>query len=174
MTIVGSREIYWCMGSVDWKDGLCQKSFPIEPLQLILYSAFLVLVGVSAGSGRRSYRPSADQTSLGGRQAYLAKWPKTEPIIIPEILHKTFHDFVMPAVQFPIICTVSICHLSYAGFLRFSELASLRDYDIYFFIESISSGKELGFQLHVLTEISAKSQGWSATFYCLTSNFLGP
>ena len=31
-----------------------------------------------------------------------------------------------------------------------------------------------GFQLHALTQISAKSQYWSATFYWLTSNFFGP
>ena len=89
------------MGSVDGKDELRQKSdeevFPIEPLQLILYSAFLI---------------------LWARHLVVVEDPTNHPLV-KQVLVGAKH---------------------------------------------ISQNDPRGFQLHALTQISTKSQYWSATF----------
>ena len=78
--------------------------------------------------------PLVKQVLAGSKRILAHKTTKKEPIT-PEILNKMFDKFVTPASQLPIVRTMSICLLGYAGFLRFSELASLRECDISFYDE---------------------------------------
>ena len=82
------------------------------------------------------------QVLAGSRRILAHKTTKKEPIA-SEILNKMFDKFVTPASQLPIVRTMSICLLGYAGFLRFSELASLREYDISFYDEHMEVFIEL-------------------------------
>ena len=135
-----------------WADSKpCTDSFPVRPFQLALYLAFLtqsaktsapIKEAVHSLSWAHQLAVVKDPTDhwlvkqvLAGSKHILAhKTTKKEPIM-PEILNKMFDKFVMPASQLPIVCTMSICLLGYAGFLQFSELASLRECDISFYDE---------------------------------------
>ena len=57
---------------------------------------------------------------------------KKDPIT-PEILQKIVHQFGTTSNSLKDLRIACMCLLSYAGFLRFSELASLRRFDIQFF-----------------------------------------
>ena len=57
---------------------------------------------------------------------------KKEPITA-EILQKLYDKFVSSEADLSVIRTMAICLLGYAGFFRFSELASLRECDVKFY-----------------------------------------
>ena len=80
--------------------------------------------------------PLVKQILAGAKQILAHKTMKKEPIT-PKILHRMFVKFATPAAQLPIIRTMAICLLGYAGFFRLSELASLRECDIVFYIEHV-------------------------------------
>ena len=48
-----------------------------------------------------------------------------------------FAKFVTPAAELPVIHTMTICLLGYAGFFRFSKLAFLRECDVVFYDEHV-------------------------------------
>ena len=83
------------------------------------------------------HHPLVKQVLAGSKRILAHKTTKKEPITL-EILND---KFIMPSSQLPIIRTMSICLLGYAGFVRFSELASLRERDISFYDEHMESRK---------------------------------
>ena len=113
-------------------------AFPAKPIRFALYLAFLT----------------------GAKCILARKTTKKEPIT-PEILHRMYAKLVTPSAELPIICTMTICLLGYAGFFRFSALAFLRESIVVFYDEhaEISSSQArltsiemvLGCPLHVPT-----------------------
>ena len=131
----------------DSKPGI--DSFPVKPFQLVLYLAFLTQSAKTSAPIEEAVHslswahqlavvedptdhPLVKQVLAGSKRILAHKTTKKEPIT-PEVLNKMFDKFVTPASQLPIVRTMSICLLGYAGFLRFSELASLRECDISFY-----------------------------------------
>ena len=100
--------------------------------------------------------PLAKQVLAGAKKILDHKTNKKEPIT-PDILHRMYANFVAPATELPIIHTMVICLLGYAGFFRFSELVSLRECNVTFYaghmefllnpVKQTNSGKELGYLL---------------------------
>jgi hypothetical protein len=130
-------------------------AFPVKPFQLALYLAFLVQSGKTSAPIEEAVNslswahqlavvedptdhPLVKQILAGAKRILAHKKTKKEPIT-PEILHKMFHKFVTPSAELPILRTMSICLLGYAGFLRFSELSSLRECDITFYNEHMGN-----------------------------------
>ena len=134
-----------------WKKWATNKpgidAFPAKPCQFALYLAFLTLssktsVPVEEAVNFISWahqlavvedpadHPFVKQILAGAKRILAHKTTKKEPIT-PEILHRMYAKFVTPSAELPIIRTMTICLLGYAGFFRFSELASLRESDVF-------------------------------------------
>ena len=127
------------------------EAFPAKPFQFALYLAFLVQSAKTSAPIEEAINslswvhqlavvedptdhPLVKQVLAGAKRILAHKTAKKEPIT-PEILHRMFDKFVTPAAQLPIIRTMTICLLGYAGFFRFGELASLRECDVSFYDE---------------------------------------
>ena len=80
--------------------------------------------------------PLVKQILAGTKRILAHRTTKKEPIT-PEILHRMFDTFVTPSAELPIIRTMTICLLGYAGFFRFSELASLKECDVVFYDQHV-------------------------------------
>ena len=128
-------------------------AFPAKPFQLALYMSFLmksartsapVYEAVNSLSWVHTLAVVEDPTDhplvkqiLAGAKRILAhKTEKKEPITA-EILQKLYDKFVTADADLPVIRTMTICLLGYAGFFRFSELASLRECDIKFYDQHV-------------------------------------
>ena len=102
--------------------------------------------------------PFVKQILAGAKRIIAYKTTKKEAIT-PEILHRMYAKLVTPSAELPIICTMTICLLGYAGFFRFSALAFLRESVFYDEHAEISSSQArlpsiemvLGCPLHVPT-----------------------
>ena len=104
--------------------------------------------------------PFVKQILAGAKRILAHKTTKKEPIT-PEILHRMYAKLVTPSAELPIIRTMTICLLGYAGLFRFSALAFLRESIVVFYDEhaEISSSQArltsiemvLGCPLHVPT-----------------------
>ena len=68
----------------------------------------------------------------GAKRILAHKTCKKEPITA-EILYKLYDRFVSKEAELPIIRTMTICLLGYAGFFRFNELASQKESDMKFY-----------------------------------------
>ena len=124
-------------------------AFPAKPFQFALYLAFLVQSAKTSAPVEEAVNaiswahqlavvedpadhPLVKQTLAGARRILAHKTTKKEPIT-PEILHRMYERFITPAAELPAVRTMTICLLGYAGFFRFSELASLRECDVVFY-----------------------------------------
>ena len=129
------------------------EAFPAKPFQFALYLAFLIQSAKTSALVKEAVNsifwahqlavvedpgdhPLVKQILASAKRVLAHKTTKKEPIT-PEILHRMFVKFVTPAVELPVICTMMICLLGYAGFFRFSELASLRECDVVFYDEHV-------------------------------------
>ena len=110
--------------------------------------------------------PLIKQTFAGAKRILAYRTTMKEPIA-PEILHRMFNTVVTPSAKLPIIRT-RICLLGYAGFFCFTELASLRECNIFFTTNRskrllnparlTNSGTDPGYLLCILTQIYAQLQ----------------
>ena len=73
--------------------------------------------------------PLVKQVLAGAKRMLAHKTCKKEPIT-PDILQKLYDMFVTRDADLSIIRTMAICLLGFAGFFRFSELATLKECDI--------------------------------------------
>ena len=80
--------------------------------------------------------PLVKQVVAGAKRILPHKTCKKEPITA-EILHKLYDKFVSKEAELPIIRTMIICLLGYAGFFRFNELASLKESDMKFYEDHV-------------------------------------
>ncbi|MCG8626070.1 MAG: hypothetical protein MJE68_29245 [Proteobacteria bacterium] len=123
--------------------------FPAKPFQLSLYLAFLTQTANTSAPIEEAVNslswahqmavvedptdhPLIKQVLAGAKRILAHKTTKKEPIT-PDILCRMYAKFVTPTTELPTIRTMAICLLGYAGFLRFSELASLRECDVTFY-----------------------------------------
>ena len=123
--------------------------FPAKPFQVALYLNFLarsattsapVEEAVNALSWAHQLAVVEDPTVhslvrqvLAGTKRILPhRTVKKEPITA-EILQKLYDNSVSSEADLSVIRTMAICLLGYAGFFRFSELASLRECDVKFY-----------------------------------------
>ena len=124
-----------------WKKWAATKpgieAFPAKPFQFALYLAFLTQSAKTSAPVEEAVNyiswahqlavikdpadhPLVRQILAGAKRILAHKTMKKEPII-PEILHRMFTKFVTPAAELPVIRTMMICLLGYAGLFRFSE-----------------------------------------------------
>ena len=136
-----------------WKNWASQKNeiicFPAKPFQVALYLAFLlqrsetsapVEEAVNAISWVHQLAVVEDPTQndlvrqvLAGTKRILAhKTMKKEPIT-PEILGKLVDKYASDNADLADIRVIAWCLISFAGFLRYSELAALKEADVQFF-----------------------------------------
>lgn len=144
-------------GFTRWKKWAARKPglevFPAKPFQFALYLAFLTQSSKTSAPVEEAVNsiswahqlavvedpadhPLVKQILAGAKRILAHRSSKKEPIT-PEILHKMFARFITPSAELPVIRTMTICLLGYAGFFRFSELAALRESDIVFYDEHV-------------------------------------
>ena len=129
------------------------EAFPAKPFQFALYLAFLIQSSKTSAPVEEAVNslswahqlavvedptdhPLVKQVLAGAKRILAHRTIKKEPIT-PEILRRLYDTFVTPTAQLPIIRTMTICLLGYAGFFRFNELASIRECDIAFYDEHV-------------------------------------
>ena len=125
------------------------QAFPAKPFQVALYLCFLsksaktsapVQEAVNALSWAHQLavvedptdHPLVKQVLAGAKRMLAHKTCKKEPIT-PDILQKLYDTFETKDADLSIIRTMAICLLGFAGFFRFSELATLKECDITFY-----------------------------------------
>ena len=160
------------------------QAFPAKPFQVALYLCFLsksaktsapVQEAVNALSWAHQLavvedptdHPLVKQVLAGAKRMLAHKTCKKEPIT-PDILQKLYDTFETKDADLSIIRTMAICLLGFAGFFRFSELATLKECDITFMraiwrsllnpARLTSSEKGLGYQLLALVQIYVRCQ----------------
>ena len=140
-----------------WKRWAAQKFteaiFPAQPLQVALYLAYLIQKSstsapveeaVNALSWAHQMALVGDPTQndlvkyvLAGAKRILAhRKTKKEPITT-EILTQLVDKFAKEDADLDDLRIVTICLVGFAGFLRFSELESLRESDIHIFADHL-------------------------------------
>ena len=111
------------------------EALPAKPFQFALYLAFLTQSAKTSAPVEEAVNsiswahqlaviedpadhPLVRQILVGAKQILAHKTTKKEPIT-PEILHRMFAKSVTPAAELPVIRTMMICLLGYAGFFPF-------------------------------------------------------
>ena len=127
--------------------------FPAKPFQVALYLSYLVKTAKTSAPIEEAVNslswahtlavvedptdhPLVKQVVAGAKRILAHKTCKKEPITA-EILHKLYDRFVPKEAELPIIRTMTICLLGYAGFFRFNELASLKESDVKFYEDHV-------------------------------------
>ena len=127
--------------------------FPAKPFQVALYLSYLVKTTKTSAPIEEAVNslswahtlavvedptdhPLVKQVVAGAKRILAHKTCKKEPITA-EILHKLYDRFVSKEAELPIIRTMTICLLGYAGFFRFNELASLKESDVKFYEDHV-------------------------------------
>ena len=120
--------------------------FPAKPLQVALYLSFLIKSAKTSAPIEEAVNalswahnvavvedptdhPLVKQVLAGAKRILAHKTTKKEPITV-DILKKLYDKFVTCDAGLPVIRTMAICLLGYAGFFRFNELSSLRESDV--------------------------------------------
>ena len=140
-----------------WKKWATKKPgivvLPAKPFQFAMYLAFLTQSSKTSAPVEEAVNsiswahqlavvedpaehPLVKQILAGAKRILAHRTTKKEPIT-PEILQRMFEKFITPSADLPIIRTMTICLLGFAGFFRFSELASLRECDIIFYDQHV-------------------------------------
>ena len=127
--------------------------FPAKPFQVALYLSYLVRTAKTSAPIEEALNslswahtlavvedptdhPLVKQVVAGAKRILAHKTSKKEPITA-EMLHQLYDKFVSKDAELPIIRTMTICLLGYAGFFRFSELASLKESDVKFYEDHV-------------------------------------
>ena len=140
-----------------WKSWAATKSvivaFPAKPFHIALYLSYLIQKSetsspveeaVNALSWMHTIACVEDPTKhslvkqvLEGAKRILAhKVVKKEPIT-PEILKSLVEKFATVDASLSDVRTLTICMLGFAGFLRYSELANLKESDVTFYDDHV-------------------------------------
>ena len=122
------------------------EAFPAKPIQVALYLSFLISKSKTSAPVEEAVNalswayqvaviedptdhPLVKQIVAGAKRMLAHRVTKKEPITA-EILHKLVDNSISDNAELPAVRTIAICLLGYAGFFRFSEIASLKESDI--------------------------------------------
>ena len=134
-----------------WKPSVA--IFPAKPLQVALYLSFLIKSAKTSSPVEEAVNslswahnvavvedptdhPLVRQVLAGAKRILAHRTAKEEPITV-DILNKLYDKFVTHDAGLPVIRTMAICLLGYAGFFRFNELSSLKESDVLFYPDHI-------------------------------------
>ena len=106
---------------------LIQKADSIAPVEQAVYA--LAWVHSLAGIENPTQHPQVKQV-LAGAKRILARATEKKETISAGILQKLVSKYGGKDAGLSDICTLTICLMSFAGFLRYSEIANLKEADV--------------------------------------------
>ena len=157
-----------------------QACLPAKPLHIALYLTYLIqksstsaLIEEASNAISWAHQLAATddptqndlikQVVAGAKRMLAHKTTKKEPIT-PEILEKLVEEFAQEDADLDDLRIVIICLIGFAGFLRYSELAALKESDLYIypdhmeaFIESSKTDQYRDGAWVVIARTSAKT-----------------
>ena len=144
-----------------WKSWATQKynhqaCLPAKPLHVALYLTYqiqksstsaLIEEASYAISWAHQLAATDDPTQndlvknvVAGAKRILAHKPSKKEPITPEILERLVGEFAQEDADLDDIRIVTICLIGFAGFLRYSELAALKESDLHIFPNRMHGG----------------------------------